>query len=105
MRIPQYEQLFAIWSEQTHATPGALIDSFAQRAGQNWIEQVIARDDVRIAEMVTIAISLLLELWHMLPNAPAIDGAQFSRWTDGLISEARKHGAPPAEAATEAAGQ
>jgi hypothetical protein len=104
MRVPQYEQLFTIWSEQTHASPGALIDSFAQRAGEDWIEEVVARDDVRIAEMVTIAISLLFELWHMLPNAPAIDGAQFKRWTEGLISEARKHGAP-AEVATEAAGR
>jgi hypothetical protein len=99
MRTSQYEQLFTIWSEQTHAAPGALFDSLAQRAGQNWIEQVIARDDVRIAEMVTVAISLFLELWHMLPNAPAIDGAQFIRWTDGLIREARKHGAALAEAA------
>jgi hypothetical protein len=97
MRVAQYDQLFTIWSEQTHASPGALIDSFARRDGVNWVDEIVARDDVRTAEIVTMAISLFLELWHTLPNAPTFDPETFLKWTGDLMAEARKHGAqaPP----------
>jgi hypothetical protein len=94
LRVDQYNQLFKIWSEETHATPGALIESFTAQAGENWPADVVARDEVRMVEMVTIAISLFLEVWVLLPHVPTLEVAKFKAWTDGLIVEASKHGAP-----------
>jgi uncharacterized protein DUF5677 len=92
LRADQYELMFATWSEQAHAAPAALMDNIfpANRA----IDDVVASDDARIAETVTVAITLFLELWMLLPNVPESDPLQRLEWTSRMTAEAQNHGAP-----------
>jgi hypothetical protein len=92
LRGDQYKLMFASWSEQVHAAPAALMDNIfpSNRA----VDDVVASDDARIAETVTMAITLFLELWMLLRNVPAADPVQRLGWTTRMIAEAQKHGAP-----------
>lgn len=55
------------------------------------VEEIVASDDARIAETVTGAVSLLLELWMLIPHVPRLDPAQRFEWTNRTIAEAREH--------------
>jgi len=57
-------------------------------------EQILAADVVRIAETITMAITLFLELWALLPNVPQPDADELRRWRTTMLDEARKLGAP-----------
>jgi ribosomal protein L32E len=92
LRADQYELMFAAWSEQTHAAPATLMDNIfpSNRA----VDDVVADDDARIAETVTMAITLFLELWMLLPHVPQADPVQRLGWTNSMLEEAQRHGAP-----------
>jgi hypothetical protein len=92
LRADQYELMFSAWSEQTHAAPAALIDNIF--SSERSVADVVASDDARIAETVTMAITLFVELWALLPNVPQADSAQRRGWTSRMLKEARRHGAP-----------
>jgi hypothetical protein len=92
LREDQYHLLFAAWSEQVHAAPAAVIENMFARDVA--LEEIVAKDDARIAETVTMAITLFLELWTLLPHVPAVDRTQRLAWTTALMDEARRHGAP-----------
>ena len=64
--------------------------------GNRTVEEIVASDDTRIAETVTVAISLFLELWTLLPNLPQLDPVKGLEWTSRMIAEANKCGARPA---------
>ncbi len=56
-----------------------------------------------IIQTVTMAVTLFLEIWMLLPPVPQLDAAQRLEWTKSMITEARKHGAPfPAPNAADA---
>jgi hypothetical protein len=56
-------------------------------------EQIVASDD-EIIQTVTMAVTLFLEIWMQLPHVPHVGAAQHLEWTQSVITEARKHGAP-----------
>jgi hypothetical protein len=88
LRQDQYQLLFAAWSDETHGAPTALIGNMFP--GNRTVEEVIAFDDIRIAETVTVAISLFLELWTLLPHVPQLDPMKGLEWTSRMIAEANK---------------
>jgi hypothetical protein len=92
LRVDQYELLFSEWSEQAHGAPTALMANMFPRDVP--AEQIIASDDAEIIQTVTMAIALFFELWILLPHIPQIDPQQRLTWTNTMIAEARKHGAP-----------
>lgn len=100
-REDQYYLMFVTWSEQAHGAPAALMENLFPRVAA--VEDVVAEDDARIAETVTMAITLFLELWMLLPHVPQVDPAQAVEWTTALLKEARNHGAPAPAATTFAA--
>jgi Family of unknown function (DUF5677) len=92
LRADQYDLLFSEWSEQAHGTPAALMENMFPREAPT--EQIIALDDAEIIQTVTMAITLFFELWMLLPHVPQVDPHQRLAWTNAMIAEARKHGAP-----------
>jgi len=72
MRPHQYEHLFRVWSEQTHASPGALIQGLMGGADENWLEELLAADDKEIVETVSMTFMLFVSLWVTLPHIPRI---------------------------------
>jgi len=48
LRRDQYNLMFRSWSEQAHATPGALLSGMFPRAGVDWEKEVVAEDDARV---------------------------------------------------------
>lgn len=93
LRADQYELMYSAWSEQAHAAPAALMDQIFP--ANRRVDEVVARDDARIAETVTTSITLFLELWMLLPDVPQVDPAQRLEWTNRMMAEAQKHAAPP----------
>lgn len=84
LRAIQYRQLFSRWSEEAHSSPGALFAAMNRTADEGWIAKLMADDDVHTAEIVSIAITLFLELRELLPNAPALDPAESMAWIERL---------------------
>jgi len=94
-RVDQYELLFTAWSEQVHASPGALLDTFFAQATEGWIEEAIASDDLHIAETASIGVVLFIDLWTTLPALRPIELDAARNWTETLMTESAKLGAPP----------
>lgn len=85
LRLDQYILMFRSWSEQAHATPGALLPGIFPRGGRDWQQEVVAEDDARVLEAIVMATSLFLELWHLLPPfAPLLDPTRALEWTTEL---------------------
>jgi hypothetical protein len=102
LRVNQYDLLFSAWSEQAHAAPAALMENMFPRGLS--AEEIVASDDVEIVQTVMLAVTLFLEIWVLLPHVPQADATQRLKWTDAMIEEARKHGAPfPTQAAADEA--
>ncbi len=91
LREDQYDLLFSTWSEQAHGAPAALVDTMFPRGLS--ADEIIASDDAEVAETVTIAIKLFLELWALLPNVPQVDPVQRREWIRRIVAEAQKYGA------------
>jgi hypothetical protein len=94
IRTDQYELLFSAWSEQTHASPGALLGNIFSLAGSKAIEEIVADDDREIIEVAGVSISLFFELWWALPNVVPLDSQTAAGWMEKFADEARKRGAP-----------
>lgn len=90
IRKDQYELLFREWSEQSHASPGALIASMF--ADFN-VERIIEADDVRIAEAVTMAVGFFVDLQGLLRVAPTVPVEQRVKWMDEALQQAQRYGA------------
>lgn len=92
LRLDQHRLLYSAWSEQAHASPSVFLESMVGRHQPT--NAIVANDDTRIAETISVAISLYIELRRLLPHLPASDlGVQLD-WTQRLIEEAQRHGAP-----------
>jgi hypothetical protein len=90
LRTDQYVLLFSTWSEQTHASPGALIgDILGQRINRT-LEDFLKGDEVRVAEVAAMAVVLFIDLWRLLPSIPALDEARVQTWSGELIAEAKR---------------
>jgi hypothetical protein len=103
LRQDQYQLLFVAWSEETHGAPAALIGNMFP--GNRTVEEIIASDDTRIAETVTMAISLFLELWTLLPHVPQVDPMKGLEWTNRMIAEAEKRRASHAPSSPASASE
>lgn len=94
LRSRQYELLYSAWSEQTHASPSAVLDSMFLT--EDDFDALIASDDVRAAELIGTAVTLLIELWHSLPEIPGPDPVEVAAWQETLLQWAARYGGTPA---------
>lgn len=92
LRRDQYHLLFAAWSEQVHAAPAAVLHHMFR--SEDTVEEVIARDDIRIAETIASALTHFLELWSLLAIIPGPDLRTTERWYRRILSEAARVGSP-----------
>lgn len=92
LREEQYRLLFVSWSEQTHASPGAVVDNILGPIGRT-AQQVIASDDREIVEVASISIGFLIEIWFELPNITPLDPAIAAQWMGRIAEIAREQGA------------
>lgn len=85
LRRDQYNLMFRSWSEQAHATPGALLPGIFLSGGAGWEKAVVAEDDTRVLEAIAITVTFFLELWNALPPfAPLLDAGEALDWTTQL---------------------
>jgi Family of unknown function (DUF5677) len=94
LRDDQYQLLFSAWSEQAHATPGALLDGIFLRVGVEAKNQIATDEDREVIEVAGISITIFLQLWWVLPDVPALDKSLAAGWLKDFSQEARRHGAP-----------
>jgi hypothetical protein len=94
IRIEQYRLLFSGWSEQTHASPGALISGIFGPVGEDAMNQIVADDYREVIEVAGVSITLFFELWWTLPKVAVLDKEIAAGWLERFAQEARKHGAP-----------
>jgi hypothetical protein len=80
LRKHQYSLLYRRWSEETHATPGALMAGMFRQVTPGWIDRVVADDDRETAEVMSMAVMLFLDLWRLLPGAPEDDWEAWAGW-------------------------
>lgn len=85
LRLDQYELMFRDWSEQAHAAPGSLLDSVFRSTDTDWISESVASDDREIADLVTMTVTLFVELWRHLPELPPLPGETALSWTGPVI--------------------
>ncbi len=93
LRGRQYELLYPAWSEQAHGTPGALVDEIL---GTN--EDPDRRDlseEVHVAETLTMALTLFIELRARLEILPSASPAKLAEWTQAMQREAERLGPNP----------
>lgn len=91
IRMAQYRQLFSRWSEEVHGAPGALIAAITRKADEGWIEELVADDDRRVAEMISMTIMLFIELVILLPHAPDLDPRLVLGWIAKLRDWTKQH--------------
>ncbi|MBE0011652.1 hypothetical protein DXT87_18040 [Arthrobacter sp. AET 35A] len=82
LRMHQYKLLYSPWSEQVHATPGALIDAIMRTSGPGWEQAVMETDETQIHEAVSMAVTLFVELRGFLPAIQAPDPTAVSSWME-----------------------
>lgn len=68
MRSHQYNILYRVWSEQAHATPGAVIADLFREAEEGWVERTIAENDRSSIDTITFTVMFFLRLWLELPH-------------------------------------
>jgi hypothetical protein len=90
IRRNQYKLLFSAWSDQTHASPGVLLETMF--SDDTDAEEMIAADDVRIAETLASAVTMFLDLWARLPSIPRPEPTNVTRWYVHFLDEAKKYG-------------
>lgn len=95
LRQDQYRLLFSPWSEQTHASPGAIIPNLFDRLGTEGTDGAILKEDRQLVELASMAVSLTVELWWTLPNVAPLDSPKAASWFEQLRSIAESVGAPP----------
>lgn len=92
LRKDQYQLLYSAWSEQAHASPSVFLESIV--GTDKPVDEIVSSDDTRIAETMSIAISLFIELRRALPHLPSPDITEQLDWIRRLLDEAQRHGAP-----------
>ncbi len=97
IRVAQYRQLFSAWSEETHAAPGALIDSMFRAGKPGWADEVLNNDLKETAQILSIELMLFFELWMLLVNVPAPVESTFNSWCEKLNAFMHSVGAFPPE--------
>lgn len=90
LRPNQYLIMFSNWSEQAHAAPGAVIEGILPREFDP--DKMVRDDTIRIAETSSMALSLFLELWTLLPNVQAPGNDELLSWTNEMVRLARQYG-------------
>ncbi len=95
LRKSQYELLYSSWSEQIHAAPGALVDDLFRREID--VEKIVDDDVTRSAEVLSMGVTLFIELATLLPHLPPLDPSLVLEWTTILAREAERHGARPSQ--------
>lgn len=83
MRVYQYDMLYRVWSEQTHAAPGALIKDIFRDTSPGWVEQTVAENESWSKETFAFAIQFFLALWLHLPHVARPVG-QIHQWLSDL---------------------
>lgn len=68
IRRAQYINLYAEWSEELHAAPGALLDSMFRRTESGWRERLFQTEEEKLVSVANMAIVLFIELWRSLPH-------------------------------------
>ncbi len=95
LRRDQYNLMFWSWSEQAHATPGALLPGIFARGGAGWEKAVVAEDDTRVLEAIAMTVTFFLELWQVLPPfAPLLDAGRALAWTTQLADMGSRKNRP-----------
>lgn len=84
MRPHQYQQLFTLWSEQSHATPGSFIENMLRGDEEDWIEKAVAVDDKKIVETAGMTLMFFIQLWAKLPNVNPLPPT-FVDWTRQMM--------------------
>jgi hypothetical protein len=87
IRIDQYLGLFSSWSEQMHASPGALVANLNLDLSPEFVKRIITDDDREIIEVAAMAITLFVELWWQLPNVAPLPKSTASEWLAQISSE------------------
>jgi hypothetical protein len=81
IRKAQYQQLFARWSEEVHATPGALLGALARDGGNpDWMLDDLGESEKESIELVIVALPLFFELWMLLPDGAPAPALRFIGW-------------------------
>jgi hypothetical protein len=105
LRLDQYTLLFSRWSEEVHASPGALLEGLMPPSAGRGATAIVESDDREIIEMAAMAVTLFIELWELLPALPVADRSQQATWMRTLMDEAFARGAPrPTSAARPSEG-
>jgi hypothetical protein len=89
MRPYQYNLLYRVWSEQSHAAPGALIADLFREADDRLVERAIADDDRSVIDTITFTVMFFLRLWLELPHV------QSDERTAGWLSKLRSMSGGP----------
>lgn len=87
LRAPQYRLLYKRWSEEAHGAPGAHIDNLFLRNGEDWAQKAINQDLVETVRVMQMAMSLHLELWHLLASTVPLASDQAGEWTSRLSED------------------
>ncbi|MGW8487452.1 DUF5677 domain-containing protein [Streptomyces sp. NPDC055886] len=90
MRIHQYKTLYRVWSQEVHATPGALVRDLFRSDEADWITDAIAENERSSKDTISFAIMLFLRLWMELPHVGQ-DPARVHGW---LVELNRLNGGP-----------
>jgi hypothetical protein len=81
-RAKQYQQLYGIWSEQAHGSPGALYLQWVSHHSEHSPTEVRQWVRSRTLEALGMAMTLFIELWVALPNVTRPTDTQIHRWFD-----------------------
>lgn len=84
IREAQYNQLFVRWSEETHATPGALLGSMFRTIGPDWTDDVLSNDIRETMQVASMTLIQFFELWMLLVNVPPYEKAASGEWFSRL---------------------
>jgi hypothetical protein len=79
-----YSLLFSDWSEEAHATPGALLDSILRDPKAGWEIDFIEDEAIETAQIIGMAISLFFNLFFVLPLVPDLGVDRVLDWTTRL---------------------
>lgn len=84
VRKAQYEYYYATWSEQTHATPSALVESMLPQEALGVVERTLDRVYRETRQLIVMLISLFSELLIVLSDPPMVPVTTLESWREQL---------------------
>jgi Family of unknown function (DUF5677) len=84
LRAHLYRLLFSEWSEEAHATPGALIDSIFRDNKVGWEIDFMKVEAKETAQIISMAIWMFFDLVLALPLVPSLGAERLLDWTTRL---------------------